>query len=387
MENQLSELFSFYHQEVEQRNWYGFWDYGDVMHTYDPYRHMWRYDLGGYAWQNTELVPNMWLWQYFLRTGDEKVFRMAEAMTKHTSEVDMYHLGEYKGLGSRHNVLHWGCQAKEVRVSMAGLHRYYYYLTGDERTKDILDEVSEDPEVFHRLEPLREFYESKEQTIPIRVGPDWASLVSNWFTKFEMTGEQKYLNYILTGIESIQETPHRLLSGPTYHFNPVTKKMHYFGTGNVGGYHMVISFGAPQVWLELADNINHLEWKEMLAEFGRFYALEGEEKETESEGLLSERHFSWPMFATGMMAYAAKFYQDHQLAEKVWDILLDPEKSGIPIPVENTIQSSMIWKEIIEMPWISTNVVSQWCLNIMLCLELIGEYLPEKYMSMMEEEE
>lgn len=23
-----------YLQEVEQRKWYGFWDYGDVMHTY-----------------------------------------------------------------------------------------------------------------------------------------------------------------------------------------------------------------------------------------------------------------------------------------------------------------------------------------------------------------
>lgn len=49
LEEQLDAAFLFYKKEVEQRRWYGFWHYGDVMHTYDPIRHMWRYDLGGYA--------------------------------------------------------------------------------------------------------------------------------------------------------------------------------------------------------------------------------------------------------------------------------------------------------------------------------------------------
>src|SRR5690606_8729904 len=106
LEEQLNEAFLFYKKEIEQRRWYGFWNYGDVMHTYDPIRHQWRYDLGGFAWQNTELVPNIWLWYSFLRSGREDIFKMAEAMTRHTSEVDCYHLGEYKGLGSRHNVVH-----------------------------------------------------------------------------------------------------------------------------------------------------------------------------------------------------------------------------------------------------------------------------------------
>jgi hypothetical protein len=30
-------------------------DHGDVMHTYDEDRHTWRYDVGGYAWDNSEL--------------------------------------------------------------------------------------------------------------------------------------------------------------------------------------------------------------------------------------------------------------------------------------------------------------------------------------------
>ena len=79
------------------------------MHSYDPARHEWKYDVGGFAWDNTELVPNLWLWYSFLRTGRPDVFRFIEAMSRQTQEVDVYHLGPFAGLGSRHNVRHWGC--------------------------------------------------------------------------------------------------------------------------------------------------------------------------------------------------------------------------------------------------------------------------------------
>lgn len=80
------------------RSWYGMFNYGDIMHTYDPFRHSWRYDMGGYAWQNTELVPTLWLWLAFMRSGREDIFTMAEAMSRHCSEVDIYHLVRLKVL-------------------------------------------------------------------------------------------------------------------------------------------------------------------------------------------------------------------------------------------------------------------------------------------------
>jgi hypothetical protein len=55
------------------------------------------------------------------------VFRFAEAMTRHTGEVDVHHFGRFAPLGSRHNVLHWGCSAKQLRISTAANRRYYYY--------------------------------------------------------------------------------------------------------------------------------------------------------------------------------------------------------------------------------------------------------------------
>jgi hypothetical protein len=133
LEDRLDAAFALYHKEVEQRHWYGFWNYGDVMHQHDGPRHMWRYDVGGFAWDNTELGTDMWLWYSFLRSGRADIFRMAEAMTRHTGEVDTYHLGRFAGLGSRHNVRHWGCGAKEARISQAAYRRFFYYLTTDER--------------------------------------------------------------------------------------------------------------------------------------------------------------------------------------------------------------------------------------------------------------
>ena len=106
MEDRLDAYIDFYKKAIEQNKWYGFWNYGDVMHAYDPVRHTWRYDIGGFAWDNTELASNMWLWYNFLRTGRADIWRMAEAMTRHTAEVDVYHIGENAGLGSRHNVSH-----------------------------------------------------------------------------------------------------------------------------------------------------------------------------------------------------------------------------------------------------------------------------------------
>ena len=97
VEEYLDAYIDFYKKAIEQNKWYGFWNYGDVMHSYDYNRHTWRYDVGGYAWDNTELASNMWLWYNFLRTGRADIWCMAEAMTRLTSEVDVYHIGPNAG--------------------------------------------------------------------------------------------------------------------------------------------------------------------------------------------------------------------------------------------------------------------------------------------------
>jgi len=234
LEMLLDQAVAYYKTEIEERRWYGLYDYGDVMHSYDEVRHCWKYDFGGCAWQNTELVPTYWLWLYFLRTGREDVFTLAEAMSRHCSETDVYHFGPMKGMGSRHNIRHWGCACKEPRVSMAGHHRPMYYLTGDRRLGDYFDEVLHAPESLANLyffydTVFREGPAKEPAKLLARTGPDWAAFVSDWATAYERTLDESHREKILRGLEGIKKAPLQLASGPSFVFDPHTGDMGYNG--------------------------------------------------------------------------------------------------------------------------------------------------------------
>lgn len=380
IEKELANAFEFYKHEVEQRSWYGLFDYGDVMHTYDSLRHSWKYDMGGYAWDNTELVPTLWLWLYFMRTGREDVFTFAEKMSRHASEVDVYHFGKYKGLGSRHNVRHWGCPCKEARIAMAHHHRYLYYLTGDRRLEDIFDELKDNEFSFLNKDPLGDFFDKKDMVYPshARSGPDWSSLVSNWMTEWERHDDARYRDKILTGIDDIANAPLKLSSGPDFEFDPKTVHLRYIGERTTGGCHLQVCMGAPSIWLETADLLEHEGFKKMIADHGRFYFLSHEDQLKESDGLVGNRQSTLPMLATSMGAYGAFYLKDEWLAMRTWHILLETMVTGreatgfVPEIIENQGNCS----KLKEIKWITTNFTAQWCLNAIMVKEFIGDYLP-----------
>ena len=131
---------------------------------------------------------------------------MAEAMSRHCSETDIYHFGPMKGIGSRHNVRHWGCSCKEPRISMAGHHRPMFYLTGDRRLGDVLDEVVSAAE---SLDNLYFYHDDKgEFSRPnARTGPDWSSFVSDWMTDYERHLNETSRSKIERGIDDNDITP------------------------------------------------------------------------------------------------------------------------------------------------------------------------------------
>jgi hypothetical protein len=194
IESNLDFLVKHYQKEVEARRWYGFLDHGDVMHTYDPSRHQWRYDIGGYAWDNSELSPDLFLWQYFLRTGRADVYRFAEAMTRHTGEVDSYHLGDWKGLGTRHGVTHWADSAKQARISQPQYRKYFFYLSGgDERTGELLEHTLDADKTYGILDPVRKVRTDGWKPFPgapvtFGLGTDWAALAAGWLIEWERRG-------------------------------------------------------------------------------------------------------------------------------------------------------------------------------------------------------
>ena len=381
LEEELDRAITFYEKEVEVRHWYGIYDYGDVMHTYDKFRHIWRYDIGGYAWQNTELMPTMWLWLAFLRTGRGDILRMAEAMTRHASDVDVYHLGELKGLGTRHGIRHWGCPCKEIRIGMAAHYRFHYYLLGDARFEEVFEDIKDADRSLVNMDPLRYVYPKEQNVLPThaRSGPDWSAMVSNWMTEWERKQDRKYLQKILVGMQDIIEAPLGLLSGPDFEYDPVTAHLRYIGESATGGTHLQIALGAPQVWMELADLLEGDDWQKQLVQYGRFYYLSPEEKQKESGGLIGNRVFLYPIMAATMAAYSAAKNQDKELAHRTVQYIfraLLPEESDVgfgTVDRENAGNQPVLS----EIPWVSTNFTAQWCLNMICAMEFVKDAVPK----------
>ncbi|MBQ7679945.1 MAG: hypothetical protein IJT34_08870 [Butyrivibrio sp.] len=379
LEDQLDAAVDFYLKEVETRRWYGMFDYGDFMHTYDRERHSWRYDMGGYAWQNTELVPTYWLWFQYLRTGRADIFRLAEAMTRHCSEVDIYHFGKYQGLGSRHNVRHWGCPCKEPRIAMAGHNRMYYYLTGDYRLEDVFADTLDADYATIETDPLRFFFDKKDMVFPThaRTGPDWSSYCSNWMTEWERHGDAQYLERIRIGIADLKETPLKLMSGTDFEYDPKSAHLRYIGDRATGGSHLSICQGSEQTWIELTELLEDPEWTQMVADYGVFYPKSNEEQNRLTDGRIGQRQFSYPFMAAGIIAFGAQYYKDEELGRKVWQILRDAirtetgEDAFAAHPVENAGNQEVLS----EIPGVSTNVFAQWCLNTIVALEFAREWL------------
>ena len=377
MEDQITAAVNFYASEVESRSWYGLFNYGDFMHTYEASRHMWRWDVGGYAWDNTELTPTYWLWLQFLRTGSERVFRLAEALSRHAADVDMYHFGPRKGLGSRHNVRHWGCPCKEPRVSMAGHHRPLFYLTGDRRIGDCMEDTLAAAESL-RVMP---WYKRKDGTVRLRSGPDWAALVSDWMTAYERTLNPAWREKIEDGVAVLSAAPLGLTSGPEFGFDPASCQLRYEGERPNGSMHLQACMGETEVWLETADMLGSEALKTMTARNGRYFFLPPEERMKESNGLLQNRQFGSPIYSAEMQAWAAKEEKDEAMARAIWRnflaLLYAPDRPEGFLPVAYGVRED--GQALLEIPWITTNFTAQWCLKAIVTADLIPDSMPRSF--------
>lgn len=328
VENRLDEIISAYQKNVEEFKWYGFWNFGDFMHSMDDVRGVWNYDIGGFAWDNTELASNMWLWYMFLRSGREDIWDMAVAMSRHTTEVDVYHIGPYAGLGSRHNVSHWGCGAKEARIGQAAWNRFLYYLTTDERSGDLMDESKDSEQLLYEIDPMRLAAPRSETpcTAParLRIGPDWLGYAGNWMTRWERTGEKHYYDMIISGMKSIAALPNGLLTGKVkvLGFDPATGVLSWEGDpASIGTNHLMTIMGGFEIMTEMQDMINVPEFNAAWLDHAR-------------------RYHTMAGFRVGRLnAYAAWKDHDADFARKTWEELL----RGIDRPYHPNTNGAATW--------------------------------------------
>ncbi|HVS53288.1 MAG TPA: Tat pathway signal sequence domain protein [Opitutaceae bacterium] len=382
IEQRLATTLNFYLTQPEQHHWYGFWDFGDVRHSYDEDRHEWRYDLGGMAWDNSELGTDMWLWYSFLRTGRADVFRMAEAMTRHTGEVDCYHLGRFAGLGSRHNVRHWGDGAKEARISQAGYRRFYYYLTTDERVGDAMREMLNADYKTIEFDPMRlaqPITEAEKKIAPtrVRLGPDWFAFLGNWMTEWERTGDTKWRDKILAGVQSLAAMPLGLRSGRNlvFGYDPATGRLYQL-SNEPGTYNLATIMGGAEVVFELNMMLDDPTWHKLWLQYCRLYSAPRETIVRDMQ--------------TGTEGGDAAFVRDGRLAAYVYhetqnpafkqagiDALLATGRGGRTRDLRH-IAGAETLNPVDEGPG-NTNSAAQNGLETITMLGMVGDQLPAEF--------
>lgn len=235
-----------YNQHYEP--WYGMFDYGDHQQYY--INGEWR------NWVNNEPAIDYMFWMQFMRTGDRKYFLTADAMSKHTMDVDNIHwptnstyIGDtnsatdfwdyeaeesvatpYLGIGRRHARQHWTSllsahvwvQGWVTSYNLTGYHRALDVakLSADTYTKRIWGEhdmtgrrlylsvwnmvdvwdATKDPVYFKDLQSR------VDQMIKLQNGPDqYNSLVIDRYGYAQVYASQGlYKFYMLTGDEKVK---------------------------------------------------------------------------------------------------------------------------------------------------------------------------------------
>jgi hypothetical protein len=377
IEDHLDFLFGYYQRQVDQRHWYGFWDHGDIMHTFDEDRLVWRYDVGGYAWDNSELSPDLWLWYAFLRSGRADIFRFAEAMTRHTGEVDVYHLGKWAGLGTRHGVQHWADSAKQQRISTAVYRRIYYYLTADERTGDLLSELVDSDRTFLVLDPIRKIrtepYTPDPHALSIGLGTDWSGLAAAWLTEWERRGPKADLarSKLVATMETIAAMPNGFVTGSglydldTGRFAPVAEKV-------VSVSHLSAMFGQVEICAEVIDLVDLPAFEAAWLQYCRLFNATREEQTAECGAyfgnlILRQGH-------ARLTAYAAVRLDNTDLATRAWHEFYTGDGYGPDLPWTSTKVTTTL-NPTEAATWVSTNTTALYGLAAIQNLALIGGHI------------
>ncbi len=258
----------------------------------------------------------------------------------------------------------------------------YYYLTTDERAGDIMREVLTVDYKVVEVDPMRiaQPITEAEKKYPTRVrfGPDWLAFVSNWMTEWERTGDTKWRDKILAGVESLSRMPFGVRTGKNllYGYDPATSKLYQL-SDEAGQYNLVTNMGGAEVIFELDLMLNDERWRKLWLQYCR---LNNAPKEVIVKDM-----------TTGTEGNDASYLRDGRLASFVYLKTKNPAfmKVGVNSLLTSgrgrrneaiqKVEGPESLKPVDESGMAGTNGAAQTGLTTIISLGMIGEGLPAEF--------
>ncbi|MCM8823074.1 MAG: glycoside hydrolase family 127 protein [Candidatus Omnitrophica bacterium] len=202
----INSLFSWGNRQIEQFRWYGMIDFGDTLSWYRKDAFDKSYDdwgwhpEGRWGWFNCEAMgTHTGALLHFWRSQDYEYYFFGARLARHIMDIDTCHYNtlandsrlkgiipdDYSQVGSmhRHNGDHWGGRNEETsHTNITGLV-YYYYISGDERAREVIEEVGS----FFLKERITYF--NHPDIAPTR---NLANVLWGYVFLYELSGDEKY---------------------------------------------------------------------------------------------------------------------------------------------------------------------------------------------------
>jgi len=284
----------------------------------------------------------------------------------------VHHLGRFAMLGSRHNVRHWGCGAKEPRISQAPYHRFYYYLTADERMGDLMRSVLDVDVATIKVDPMRlasPLTEPLKYPGRVRGGPDWLAFIGNWMTEWERTGDTRWRDKIVAGMDSLAKMPYGFMTGPNnlFGYDPATGKLYALVEQPARPYNLTSIQGGAEVVFELNELIDHAGFQKVWLHYCRLHNAPPEvlarEAATGTEG--SDGAYAGPGRLAAYLYYKTK--------NEAFVAKARPGRQQTY--ATSHFEGPEVLNPIDEVMRASTNSTAQGCLEAIEILEMCGDKL------------
>jgi hypothetical protein len=193
-------------------------------------------------------------------------------------------------------------------------------------------------------------------------------------TEWERTGETKYRDKIIAGMDSIAKMPYGFMTGPNqlYGYNPATGNLYPMVEDGFGHYNLTVIMGGAEVIFELNELIDHPGWKKAWLQYCRLMSASKDvvarDMTSGSEG--ADARFADPGRLAGYVYMQTK---EAAFATKAWSAVMGGRR---PTYMTTPFQGPEVLNPIDEVTGISTNSVSQGCLQAIEVLAMCGDRMP-----------